>query len=128
VQHLLVAGCVGNGPATEFMNWTDKLDLQDPEELLKKPSLLKLPNRGDLQFATLGAVAGAVIANMTPKRYQQGWIVMAEAHKQKAGDVACSAVMAMAKARKTGCQVPKEAACFFPLLQAAGLLEQLKQS
>lgn len=127
VQHLLAAGCVGSGPAQEFMNWADKLDLQDPEQLLKKPKDLHLPNRGDLQFATLGAVAGAVVANMTPARYKAGWLVMVEAHRQKAGDVACSAAMAMAKARKSGCTIPSEAQVFYPLLTSAGLLDALQK-
>ena len=49
----------------------------DPEELLKKPQSLVLPEgRGDLQFAILGSVAGAVVANMTPARYARGWMVM----------------------------------------------------
>jgi MoxR-like ATPase len=123
ILSLLASGCVGHGAGTEFVNWMDKLDLQDPEELLKKPKLLNLDKkRGDLQFATLGAVAGAVIANMTPGRYKNGWLVLVEAQNQKAGDVACAAAQAMAKARKPGCQIPTEAAVFFPLLKAAGLL------
>jgi MoxR-like ATPase len=128
VIHQMAAGCVGAGPAAEFMTWQDKLDLQDPEELLKKPKSLKLPQRGDLQFATLGAVAGAVLSNTTPGRYKQAWAVLAEAYKQQAGDVACSAAMAIAKGRKPGCQITEDAALFYPLLEAAGLLDDIRPS
>jgi hypothetical protein len=33
----LLAGCVGDGPALEFLNWVRELDLPDPEELLAHP-------------------------------------------------------------------------------------------
>ena len=125
VKLMLLKGAVGPGPAGEFLSWAETANLPDPEDLLKKPESLVLPEgRGDLQFAILGSVSGAVVANMTPARYTKGWLVMAQAAKE-APDVAASAVIAMAKARKPGCQVPKEAKVFFPLLQKAGLVDAL---
>lgn len=123
VKLMLLTGAVGPGPGSEFLAWAEQANLPDPEDLLKKPESLRLPDgRGDLQFAILGSVAGAVVANMTPARYNRGWLVMVEAAKE-APDVAAAAVISMAKARKPGCQVPKEAKIFFPLLQKAGLVD-----
>ena len=126
VKLLLAMGAVGPGPANEFIHWAEEANLPDPEDLLKKPESLVLPkDRGDLQFAILGSVAGAVQARMTPARYKNGWLVMVQAAHQAAPDVAAAAVISMAKARKSDCKVPPEAKVFFPLLQSAGLTEAL---
>src|SRR5437899_650091 len=56
-----VAGCVGPGPATEFLAWLKDVDLPDPEEILANPDKFKLPPRSDRQFAVLASVAAVVV-------------------------------------------------------------------
>lgn len=52
----LIYGCVGQPAGSQFLEWVEKQDLPDPEELLANPSSLKLPSRGDLAVAVMASV------------------------------------------------------------------------
>jgi len=62
VQAVLSAGCVGPGVGGEFLAFLRESNLPDPEDLLRAPETYKHPNRGDLAYAVLVAVAEAVKA------------------------------------------------------------------
>lgn len=123
VQAILVGGCVGEGPALEFLSWRRDLDLPDPEELIREPDKFKVPERGDQAFAVLTAVVTAAVGNLTSERWMAAWTVLARAADQGVKDVAAAAAKALARARKPGLPLPqKELQGFVPLLKAGGLL------
>lgn len=111
-----VAGCVGEGPALEFLAWAQDFDLPDPEELLADPQKFKMPSRGDQAFAILAAVAAAA-CNKEP-RWRAAWKIMAKA-ADTAPDIAAAAAITLAKGRKPAWDVPEEAAVFLPVLRDA---------
>lgn len=119
----LMSGCVGDGPALEFVNFMKDLDLPDPEHLLKHPKKLDISvyNRHDRLFAVLSSVTSAVIANNTPNRWHAGWFVLEHVVNQGAEDVAAQSAYALAKNIPDGAHVPKALACFEPILKEAGL-------
>jgi hypothetical protein len=118
----LVAGCVGTGPAMQFLTYSRELDLPDPEELLRNPGGLVLPARGDRAYAVLTAVVSAVLADNTPKRWTAGFEVLAAAHKQNRKDVAASACKTLAENRPAGAAVPAVVDEFIPTLKDAAML------
>jgi len=123
VQAILVGGCVGEGPALEFLTWRRDLDLPDPEELIREPDKFKVPERGDQAFAILTAVVTAAVGNLTSERWMAAWTVLARAADQGAKDIAAAAAKALAQARKPGLPLPqKELQGFIPLLKQGGLM------
>lgn len=128
VRMSLVAGCVGIGVAHEFFGWVEKLDLPDPEEILKKPTTIRLPfSRGDRMYVVLAGVAHAAQREMKDAkeriaRNSAAWQVLKRAHDEGKGDIAAGAARALAKNHPKGAPVPKEAKAFLPMLKAAGLI------
>jgi len=118
----LVIGCVGEGAGIEFLTWIQELDLPDPEAALTDPNSVIFPERGDLLYAALSAVAGAVASNPTPERWLAGWRVLEKAARQSP-DIGAIAARVLAQNRPDGVSAPPEASIFLPVLQAAGLLE-----
>jgi len=123
VQAILVGGCVGEGPALEFLSWRRNLDLPDPEDILRDPDAFMVPERGDQAFAVLTAVVTAAVGNLTSERWMAAWTVLARAADQGAKDIAAASAKALAQARKPGLPLPqKELREFIPLLQKGGLM------
>lgn len=121
VKTLLISGAIGDGPAAEFLGWLKDLDLPDPEELLKDPKKLKMPERGDRQFAVLASVTAAVLSKNTKQRWERGWQVLSKAG-ETAPDIAAVSARSLARQQPAGAEVPKEAKVFIPLLKSAGLM------
>lgn len=120
-----VAGCVGNGAATEVLAWLKEMDLPDPEDILAKPDKFKLPSRSDRQFAVLASVAAAVVSNTNGERWMAGWKVMAKAATEGPKDVAAAASSSLLKLARKRPDLPlptAEIKAFVPLLKAAGVL------
>lgn len=118
----LLIGCVGEGPATEYLEWLDHADLPDPEALLADPGLLPVPGRGDLVHAALGSVVAAVAARLTRERWEAAWAVLGQARQARHGDVAAVAARPLMGLRRQGWPVPQSVDGFAPILTAAGLL------
>ena len=70
VKSTLIYGCVGQEAGTQFLSWLSQQDLPDPEGLLRDPSSLKLPLRGDLACAIVASVLGRVQQHNTPERWE----------------------------------------------------------
>lgn len=120
-----VAGCVGAGPASEYLAYLKDLDLPDPEVILKDPDKFKLPARSDRAFAALAAVAAAVIQNLTHERWSAAWKVMAKAAKDGPKDIpatASSSLLLLARKRQDLPVPAAEMRAFMPLFKAAGVL------
>jgi MoxR-like ATPase len=58
----LCEGAVGRGAATEFRTWVDKVDLPDPEDILRDPTNAKIPDRPDQMLVSINSVVGSVIS------------------------------------------------------------------
>ena len=54
----LVRGCVGDGPAMEFLAWVDKQKLPTPEAILANPTAWQVPRRFDLARAMIAGCIG----------------------------------------------------------------------
>jgi hypothetical protein len=118
---VLVAGCVGDGPALEFLSYLDGLDLPDPEALLADPATFEVPDRGDRALAVLSAVAAAVSSDPTPARWLAGWEVVGTAARILP-DVAATAGRALAACQPEGVDAPPAAGELAPVLVGAGFL------
>lgn len=126
----LIAGCVGDGPALEFVNWRDSLDLPDPEALIRDPKLFIVPDRGDKTYTILASVASAVVNDMTKPRFLAGWEIFKIAADAGKKDLAAAAVRTLAKAAtqqgymsdaKVRAQVVVSLTPFVEILKQAGL-------
>jgi hypothetical protein len=119
-----ICGCVGEGAAGEFVTWARAADLPDPEELLANPSAFRLPERGDVAYAVLAAVATAVVSKCTTERWLAAWEIMGRAAEQGAKDIAAAAARQLAQLRRERLELPRPAqvAVFVQLLREAGLL------
>jgi MoxR-like ATPase len=133
----LVQGCVGDAAALEFLNWKRKLDLPDPEELLKNPKKFKLPKSGDQQFAVLSSVGFATMGRPTKDRIEACWDILNMALEAGAADIASASARSLAgwhmknmkKKINDGGEktesfpIPHDKIeNFFPILQEAGIL------
>jgi hypothetical protein len=119
----LLAGCVGEGPALEFLSWARELDLPDPEELLAHPGCYIHPQRRDQAYAVLSAVCQAAIGRLTERRWKAAWNILARAARESGADVAAASARSLARAGREDLPLPvAEIRAFFPVLQAAGLI------
>lgn len=130
VELPLIAGCVGDGPALEFVNWRDALDLPDPEKLLADPKLFVVPERGDKAYTILASVASAAVNNMTKPRFLAAWEIFKMAADAGKKDLAAAAVRSLAAAAtkqgymgdaKVKAQIVANIAPFVQILKQAGL-------
>ena len=88
----IITGTVGEAPAIEFADFDqDASQLRDPEELLANPeSWCPSPERLDLVFTSMHAVAHAVTSDLTPPRWDAAWKLLDQAR-----DVAADSVLAV---------------------------------
>jgi MoxR-like ATPases len=130
VELPLISGCVGEGPALEFINWRDSLDLPNPEELLANPDSFVVPDRGDKVYTILASVASAAVSDMTKARFLAAWQIFKMAADAGKKDLAAAAVRTLAKAAtqqgymadaKVRTQVVAYLVPFVEILKQAGL-------
>ena len=125
VSSILLAGCVGPGPALEYLGWRQGQDLPDFQKLLENPRSLKLPKEGDRQLAILLGVVSEVAQNPTAERWQAGWEVLFEATRQAPKDVAAVAAKSLATLRDAHPSLPfvskKIMTPFIDVLRAIGV-------
>ena len=91
-EALLVAGCVGEGSALEYLSWRDAMDLPNPEDVLADPDNFEVPDRGDKLYTVLASVAVAVATNLTKDRYLRAYRVFNRAAEAGKKDVAAASV------------------------------------
>lgn len=94
VGNLLVEGCIGEGPAFEFLTWSRNADLPRPEYVLKhgwKPDMRRL----DVAFAVLTSVTQYVVStqdrNEAMERAIGAWHLFKTFLDLNMGDMAVSA-------------------------------------
>jgi len=105
----LVAAAVGEAAAIELTAYLGKVELPDPEDLLKNPAIWDVKKeRSDLVYAVLASVVGAVAATNTIPRWTASWAVVARVNEAGKPDVALTAAHSLAKIRPEGAKAPKE--------------------
>ncbi|WP_119730889.1 AAA family ATPase [Thermomonospora amylolytica] len=117
-----IVGTVGDGAGIELMSYLDNLDLPDPDRVLADPGAFDLPERGDRQLAFLTSVVSAVQGELTRRRWEAGWTVLAKAVDAGIPDVAARAAMDLAALRDTSWPVPEGIDAFVDLLRLSGAL------
>lgn len=117
-----VIGAVGDGAGLELLAYLEQLDLPDPNRVLANPNAFALPERGDRQLAFLTAVVSAVQSDLTRRRWEAGWAVLAKAVDAGVPDVAARAAADLAALRDTDWPVPSGIDAFLDLLQLSGAL------
>ena len=122
IKMMLLAGCVGTGPALEYFAWCKDQDLPDPEIFIRDPLKFTLPERQDIQFAVLASVAAAVMARLTDERYLNAWKVLERAANQGGLDVAVVAARSLLSIDKEDLPLPlEELKPFERILKKAGV-------
>lgn len=125
VERLLVAGCIGDAVAHEYLAWKAALDLPDPDALLAEVDLAMFEGlRSDRVYVVLQSVLAAVIREPTSQRWTAAIRLCAKAAEQVGVDPAVPVVRALMRGdvRPAGTNVPPEIAAFAPVLALAGLL------
>jgi hypothetical protein len=122
---LLVQGCVGEGPATEFLKWVVELDLRPVEDYLNDPRETPLPTRQDQLMATLDGVASGALDRSRKdriRRYKAAWVVVARV-AAKAPDLCIPAarILATNMPRELDNDLPEEIDAIAPILKRANI-------
>jgi hypothetical protein len=126
VVRLLIAGCVGDVTAHEFLAWCAAQDLPNPEDLLAAPDAFDFAGlRPDRVYVTLQGVLGAVARKPTAKRWVDAVRLCARAAVAVGVDPAVPVVRALLRdgMRPASAKLPREITVFAPALALAGLLD-----
>jgi len=111
VRFILIAGCIGEAAATEFLAWSTALDLPDPKDILRHPEKLKEHlslQRPDRTFVILAAVVDAAIFIKKDAAWQAGIKVLAAAVDEGYGDIVAFLGRKLVDARPEGVALPAE--------------------
>jgi hypothetical protein len=127
VQMNLVGGCIGDNVTTKFFTYVEALDLPNPEEWLKDPDSVKVPDRGDRAFVSANGVVLAVRRKLTLDRWNAAWKVLAAFTKAGKTDVAAQAAKGLLTkdAKPVGAKPVPEMKAYFPLMAKAGMFKDL---
>jgi hypothetical protein len=106
VLSMLVRGTLGDGPGLELLAGLDRLDLPDPESLLRDPAGADLPDRGDLRQVVLDAVVEAVRRRPDRDRWDAAWTLLARALETGAPDLVVVPARTLAALRRDDWDVP----------------------
>jgi hypothetical protein len=93
--------------------------------LLANPAAFRLPERGDIAYAVLSAVATAVVSRCTTERWLAAWEIMGAAAEQGAKDIAAAAARQLARLRREKPELPMPVQVrqyFLALLKLAGVI------
>ena len=123
LQGAALAGLVGD-QALPFLEYRETLNLPDPEDILKDPRSFVLPDRVDRAYAVCYALAGAVMNNNTPPRWEAAMIALGVACRKNA-DIPTSAARTLCDRRNRPeglMKLPEECRPFYELMQMAKLV------
>jgi hypothetical protein len=123
LQGAALAGLVGD-QALPFLEYRETLNLPDPEDILKNPRSLVLPDRTDRAYAICYSLVGAVLNNKTQPRWEAAMIALGVAANRNA-DIPTAAARTLCDKRNRpegAIKLPAECRPFFDLMQAANLL------
>ena len=117
IQTMLLEGCVGNGVTTEFLAWSQNMDLPDPEEVLKAPKKYKIPKRSDIAYVVLTSVMTAILTNNTPDRWSNGWELLENFADNDLSDIALLSARTLAQEKPENYTPPQSVDKFLDILK-----------
>jgi hypothetical protein len=123
LQSAALSGLVGS-QALPFLEYSENLNLPDPEDILKNPRSLVLPDRTDRAYAICYSLVGAVLNNTSRDRWQAAMIALGVAANKNA-DIPTAAARTLCDKRNRpegATTLPPECRPFYELMQAANLL------
>ena len=123
LQGAALAGLVGD-QALPFLEYRETLNLPDPEDILKDPRAFVLPDRVDRAYAICYSLAGAVVNNKTPQRWEAAMIALGVAGKKNADIPAAAARTLCDRANRPEgrLKLPEECRPFYELMRMAKLV------
>jgi hypothetical protein len=110
--------------ALPFLEYRENLNLPDPEDILKDPRSLILPDRTDRAYAVCYSLVSAVLNNNTPDRWEAAMIALGVASRKNA-DIPTAAARTLCHKRNRPVGVvrlPDECRPFYELMQLARLV------
>lgn len=116
-ESTLIAACVGQGAAYEFLQWEKTLDLPDPLVMLESPNLFKSPAQTDRLFACLTSIVTMAQTNLK-KYWLPAWQILAQVATEGRTDIATIPAITLAKKGMKKYPVPEEVQAFLPLIEA----------
>jgi hypothetical protein len=117
---LCLTGCVGPGPALEYLAWRRDANLPDPEELLAQ-GRWTVPADGSRAFAIMASITAAVVHTPTAARWAAAWDLFAQGSQTHADLAALSGrAMAIAVMPKHKFPAPKGMMAMASLLKKIG--------
>lgn len=122
VRELLIIGCIGAAASTEFVTFTENLDIPPVQDVLADPgSAEPYLDRGrpDRAMVLLLEVAQAVARSGTAADWQNAWVVGAVAVRAGFGDLVAWAFRRLPSLRPEGAVLPAEFTTVVEFLQAA---------
>jgi hypothetical protein len=123
LQSAALAGLIGD-QALPFLEYRETLNLPDPEDILKDPRSLVMPDRTDRAYAVCYSLVGAVLNNRTPERWQAAMIALGVASRKNA-DIPTAAARTLCDKRNRPdgpIKLPDECRPFYELMQLAKLV------
>lgn len=88
VRRLAILGCVGAGPAAEYITYRENIDLPNPEELIKNPKDFVIPNRMDKVYVIGASLISVLRYKMTKERWDAVGIIIERIAKSGHPDLA----------------------------------------
>lgn len=123
LQGAALAGLVGE-QALPFLEYREKLNLPDPEDILKDPRRFALPDRVDRAYAVCYSLAGAVLNHNTPERWHAAMVALGVASRKNT-DIPAAAARTLCDRRNRPAGVtrlPEECRPFYELMKTAKLI------
>lgn len=126
VTRLLVAGCIGDATAHEYLNWRAHLDLPDAEMVLADPHSVDWKKlRPDRVYVVLQSLLAVIAANTSAHRWEVAILACCLAAEGSGLDPAVPVVRSLLRdgMRPADASLPAGIAVFAPALALAGLLD-----
>lgn len=76
VRRLAVLGCVGPGPAAEYITYRENIDLPNPEQLIESPKDFVIPTRMDKVYVIGASIMAALRNNTTRERWNSVGLII----------------------------------------------------
>ena len=123
LQGAALAGLIGD-QALPFLEYSEQLNLPDPEDILKDPRSLVLPDRTDRAYAICYSLVGAVLNNKTLPRWEAAMIALGVGARKNADIPAAAARTLCDKANRPEgvVKLPDECRPFYELMKIAKLV------
>jgi hypothetical protein len=123
VRRIAVLGCVGAGPAAEYITYRENIDLPNPEEIIASPKNFVIPNRMDKVYVVGASLMAVLRNNMTLERWEAVGVVLERIASGGHPDLAVTFARDWLRERPKGATPdPKLLKALIPLLTEAKMI------